>query len=126
MREYLQFKILEAIYDTELGQNLIFMGGTAIHLVHGNTRFSEDLDFDNRALEKSDFDSLISTVKLSLSRMGYKLERRNVTGPLSDHISNFPTSFLDLLQIFHYFPQFPPADILEGQYHTQTMGLPVQ
>jgi predicted nucleotidyltransferase component of viral defense system len=78
MREYLQFKILETIYDTGFGQNLIFMGGTAIHLVHGNTRFSEDLDFDNRALEKSDFDSLISTIKLSLSRMGYKLECRNV------------------------------------------------
>ncbi len=78
LREYLQFKILETIYDTGLGQNLIFMGGTAIHLVHGNTRFSEDLDFDNRALGKSDFDSLISTVKLSLSRMGYKLECRNV------------------------------------------------
>lgn len=78
LREYLQFKILETIYDTGLGQKLIFMGGTAIHLVHGNTRFSEDLDFDNRGLEKSDFDSLIATVKMSLTRMGYKLEYRNV------------------------------------------------
>jgi predicted nucleotidyltransferase component of viral defense system len=78
LREYLQFKILETIYDTGLGRNLIFMGGTAIHLVHGNTRFSEDLDFDNRGLEKSDFDTLIATVKMSLTRMGYKLEYRNV------------------------------------------------
>jgi predicted nucleotidyltransferase component of viral defense system len=78
VREYLQFKILETIYDTALGQKLIFMGGTAIHLIHGNTRFSEDLDFDNRGLEKSDFDSLIAAVKMSLTRMGYKLEYRNV------------------------------------------------
>ena len=78
LREYLQFKILETIYDTRLGQNLIFMGGTAIHLVHGNTRFSEDLDFDNRGLKESDFDSLIATVKMSLARMGYKLDYRNV------------------------------------------------
>jgi predicted nucleotidyltransferase component of viral defense system len=78
LREYLQFKILETIYDTGFGRNLIFMGGTAIHLVHGNTRFSEDLDFDNRGLKRSDFDSLIATVKVSLTRMGYKVECRNV------------------------------------------------
>lgn len=78
LREYLQFKILETIYDTRLSQKLIFMGGTAIHLVHGNTRFSEELDFDNQGLEKSDFDSLIAAVKMSLTRMGYKLEYRNV------------------------------------------------
>jgi len=78
LREYLQFKILETIYDTGFGRKLIFMGGTAIHLVHGNTRFSEDLDFDNRGLEKSDFDSLTTAVKMTLSRMGYKVECRNV------------------------------------------------
>jgi predicted nucleotidyltransferase component of viral defense system len=79
LREYLQYKILETIYDTGFGQKLVFMGGTAIHLVHGNTRFSEDLDFDNRGLDKSDFDSLIAAVKKSLNRMGYKLEYRNVS-----------------------------------------------
>ena len=78
LREYLQIKILETIYDTGFGQKLLFMGGTAIHLVHGNPRFSEDLDFDNRGLDKSDFNSLIAAVKTSLIRMGYKLEFRNV------------------------------------------------
>lgn len=78
LREYLQFKVLEMIYDSGFGQKLVFMGGTAIHLVHGNVRFSEDLDFDNRGLEKSDFDSLIKAVKTSLRRMGYKVEERSV------------------------------------------------
>jgi predicted nucleotidyltransferase component of viral defense system len=78
LREYLQFKILESIYDTGLGRNLVLMGGTAIHLVHGNSRFSEDLEFDNRGFDKSDFDSLIKTVRMSLSRMGYKVDSRNV------------------------------------------------
>ncbi len=78
LREYLQFKILETIYDSGFGRNLVFMGGSAIHIVHGNTRFSEDLDFDNRGLEESAFDSLIAAIKTSLTRMGYRLEYRNV------------------------------------------------
>jgi len=47
LREYLQYKILEIVYDSKFGKKLAFMGGTAIHMIHFNTRFSEDLDFDN-------------------------------------------------------------------------------
>lgn len=47
LREYLQYKILEIIYDSKFTVNLVFMGGTAIRIIHGGSRFSEDLDFDN-------------------------------------------------------------------------------
>ena len=58
LREYLQYKMLEAVYSSEFGRNLVFMGGTAIHIAHGLPRFSEDLDFDNRGLDKSGFEAL--------------------------------------------------------------------
>ena len=80
LREYLQFKILEAIYDSEWGGKLVFMGGTAIHLVHGNTRFSEDLDFDNVGLNKHNFTSMVNAILTFLKRSGYKAESRNVFG----------------------------------------------
>ena len=46
--EYLQYKILEIIYDSDAGEKLWFMGGTAARIAYGNFRFSEDLDFDDR------------------------------------------------------------------------------
>lgn len=44
-REYLQIMMLKAIYDDPMGKTIYFKGGTAIHLLFGGPRFSEDLDF---------------------------------------------------------------------------------
>ena len=46
IREYLQYKLLEIIYTSIFATKLIFLGGTNLRIVHGNQRFSEDLDFD--------------------------------------------------------------------------------
>ena len=57
LREYLQHKILQLIFDIpEHAQKLCFLGGTALRIVHGNERFSEDLDFDNSGLTEDQFD----------------------------------------------------------------------
>jgi hypothetical protein len=40
LREYLQYKVLEIIYDSKAGSRLAFIGGTAIHIIHGAPRFS--------------------------------------------------------------------------------------
>ncbi len=74
LREYLQYKILEAIFTSRYGQKLVFMGGTAIHIVHGLPRFSEDLDFDNRGLSKDDFRALTEGVAKKLALEGYGVE----------------------------------------------------
>ena len=46
LREYLQHKLLQLIYDSAYADRFIFLGGTCLRIVHGNQRFSEDLDFD--------------------------------------------------------------------------------
>ena len=74
LREYLQYKILDAIFSSRYGQKLVFMGGTAIHIVHGLTRFSEDLDFDNRGLTRGDFRALTRDVAKRLILEGYVIE----------------------------------------------------
>ncbi|MBU0694223.1 MAG: nucleotidyl transferase AbiEii/AbiGii toxin family protein [Candidatus Omnitrophica bacterium] len=71
LREYLQYKILEAVFANRYGQKLVFMGGTAIHIVHGLPRFSEDLDFDNQGLTKGDFSALTQGVAKKLALEGY-------------------------------------------------------
>ena len=55
LREYLQYKILEIIFNSGTAPKLSFIGGTSLRIVHENTRFSEDLDFDNFNLKESDF-----------------------------------------------------------------------
>lgn len=78
LREYLQYKILEIIYDSKFGEKLFFMGGTATRIIHSNTRFSEDLDFDNLGLTKEDFEQLSRLIKRKLKLEGYPVETKNV------------------------------------------------
>lgn len=54
-REWLQVVMLKAIYDDPLGKGIFFKGGTAIHLIFGAPRFSEDLDF-TVALNENEFE----------------------------------------------------------------------
>jgi len=74
LREYLQCKILEVIFESPLADKLAFMGGTCIHIVHGSPRFSEDLDFDNPGIGRPDFEDLARRVKRGLHLQGYTVE----------------------------------------------------
>jgi predicted nucleotidyltransferase component of viral defense system len=76
LREYLQFKILEIIFESKYANKLAFLGGTCLRIVHGNSRFSEDLDFDQFNLSTEDFDELSRIVKSELERLGYIVEIR--------------------------------------------------
>ena len=70
LREYLQYKILEIIFNSRYSKNLSFLGGTALRIIHGNTRFSEDLDFDNFDFNKNDFSLLTKEIKNGLKKEG--------------------------------------------------------
>ena len=78
LREYLQHKILQIIYDSEYANALTFLGGTCLRIVHGNTRFSEDLDFDNVKLKEDVFESISTVIKKQLEQEGYAVEMRTV------------------------------------------------
>jgi predicted nucleotidyltransferase component of viral defense system len=78
LREYLQYKILEIVFNSTYGNKLSFLGGTCLRLVHGNDRFSEDIDFDNFNLSEEDFEEISKTIKTQLERQGYTIEIKNV------------------------------------------------
>ena len=44
LREYLQYKILEIIFNSPFANKVVFMGGTALRIFYDNARFSEDLN----------------------------------------------------------------------------------
>jgi predicted nucleotidyltransferase component of viral defense system len=77
LREYLQYKILEAIFESPMADKLAFMGGTCIHMVHGSPRFSDNLDFDNPGISRHDFKALSQKVKKALELQGYTVELKN-------------------------------------------------
>lgn len=78
IREYLQYKILEIVFECPFENKLAFLGDTCLRIVHNSKRFSEDLDFDNFNLTMDDFNVITSTVKKELERLGYAVEIRNV------------------------------------------------
>ncbi len=79
LREYLQCKILQLLYNQkEYAARLIFLGGTCLRLVHKNSRFSEDLDFDNRGMSEQDYEILTQNIKTGLEQEGYTVEISNV------------------------------------------------
>ncbi|MFA6973185.1 MAG: nucleotidyl transferase AbiEii/AbiGii toxin family protein [Parcubacteria group bacterium] len=74
----MQYKILQIIFNSKYASKLSFLGGTALRIVHNNTRFSEDLDFDNFGLEEKEFSEISLLVKKQLELEGYDVEVRNV------------------------------------------------
>ena len=73
-REYLQTKIVADIFRYPDSRQLSFAGGTALRLLRGLPRFSEDLDFDNLGLADIKIVSLIESVVANLHREGYQVE----------------------------------------------------
>ena len=78
LREYLQYKILQAIFDSKQASKLAFLGGTALRIVYGNNRFSEGIDLDNFGLAWTEFEEVIQKVKRFLVLEGFEVEVRNV------------------------------------------------
>lgn len=78
LREYLQFKILQIIFNTKASSKISFMGGSCLRMVHGTARFSEDLDFDNFNLSEKEFERISLVVKNGLEADGYSIEIKNV------------------------------------------------
>lgn len=78
LREYLQCKILEIIFNSKYANKLAFLGGTALRIVYNNSRFSEDLDFDNFNLTREEFVEISEIVKKGLGLEGYETETRQV------------------------------------------------
>ncbi|HAU40342.1 MAG: hypothetical protein UV80_C0001G0099 [Candidatus Peregrinibacteria bacterium GW2011_GWF2_43_17] len=79
LKEYLQYKILNSIFNSKYAGKLAFLGGTALRIIYGSTRFSEDLDFDSFALTEQEFTDLSKVIQKDLSLEGLGVEVSTVT-----------------------------------------------
>jgi len=74
LKEYLQVRILALLFEGPAAGKIIFMGGTALRLLHGNPRFSEDLGFDNVGLSVGEFQAAGEHLGAALELEGYSVE----------------------------------------------------
>ena len=95
VREYLQVKILQAIFESPHASKLSFLGGTALRIVHGNSRFSEDIDLDNFGLSWQAFGELVQKVKLFLELEGFLVETSMVAKDAFHCDLRFPALLYD-------------------------------
>jgi len=76
--EYLQYELLDSIFKQKNSEKLSFIGGTAVRLVYGSARFSEDLDFDNFGLSFDEFEVLLSKAAADMRLKDLVVEVRMV------------------------------------------------
>ncbi|MCL5432386.1 MAG: nucleotidyl transferase AbiEii/AbiGii toxin family protein [Patescibacteria group bacterium] len=68
IREYLQTKVISYLYRQKSAAKLFFVGGTALRLLFGLDRFSEDLDFDAPELSKLEIKNLVAAAVAGLTK----------------------------------------------------------
>ena len=77
-REYFQHLFLSELYRSPESDKLLFKGGTALRIVYGSPRFSEDLDFSIFDVEhhkiKEFVENLFIKVLGEIERMGVHVE----------------------------------------------------
>jgi predicted nucleotidyltransferase component of viral defense system len=74
LRQFLQIVLLKILHESAIGASLAFTGGTALRLLHGLQRFSEDLDFSLVKPEKYDFDQLVVNTQQYLQKLSLPID----------------------------------------------------
>lgn len=69
VREYLQHLFLANFYRRTNSENFLFKGGTALKLVFGSPRFSEDIDFSG-LVNSQTYEKILEEVLEDFSREG--------------------------------------------------------
>ena len=78
VREYFQHVFLSELYKLPEAEKMLFKGGTALRIVYGSPRFSEDLDFSLFGIKPTDVkrfvEGLFENVLVIIERTGIHVE----------------------------------------------------
>ena len=73
-REYCQHLFLSAFYQRHAADQVLFKGGTALRIIYGSPRFSEDLDFAGLGIRKPAIEELITDTLSAVERVGVSID----------------------------------------------------
>lgn len=73
IREETEIVFLKGLFESKFSDKLIFKGGTALRLIYGSSRFSEDLDFSlTSEINSREFSRLIQDIVRTDARFSIK------------------------------------------------------
>jgi len=88
IRECFQHLFLSQLYKIEGSENILFKGGTALKIIYGSPRFSEDLDFSIFNIEQYQqekfIEDIFAKVLVEIERIGIKVELGPKPGPTKE------------------------------------------
>ena len=91
LREYLRDVFLRTLFEENLLHKLVFHGGTALRIIHGLARFSEDLDFHLKTSDRSfELASHLPLLKKRFKEKGYDV---TLTTPSTGHVQSSLVKF---------------------------------
>ena len=94
MREYLQMYILRQLQECGFFASAYFVGGTALRMIYGVPRFSEDLDFSSYG-KKIDWQNIIEKIGKYLTNSGYSVSVKTKTGVVLSAMIGFNDIMFD-------------------------------
>lgn len=106
IREYFQHIFLERLYQTPKAERMLFKGGTALRIVYGSPRFSEDLDFSLFGVVSAEVPTFVEELFVQVLANLEKIGISVVLGAKSGATSGgyFGTASFA-------FPEFPSVEI---------------
>ena len=72
VKEYFQHIFLSELYREKNSEKLLFKGGTALRIVYGSPRFSEDLDFNGVGISVAQIEGTVESVLVKMEEQGIK------------------------------------------------------
>lgn len=73
LREYCQHLFLTHFYQKKKSENFLFKGGTALKLLYGSPRFSEDIDFSGQK-NSVVYEKILEETLVDLSFAGFEVD----------------------------------------------------
>jgi predicted nucleotidyltransferase component of viral defense system len=86
LRQFLQIVLLKILHESPVGASLAFTGGTALRLLHGLQRFSEDLDFSLVKPEKYDFAQLVTSIEQNFEKLFLPVDLKKKSEKMVHHL----------------------------------------
>lgn len=122
LREILQEIILYALSKTDFFDHAVFYGGTALRILYGLPRYSEDLDF-SLLKEDSSFD-LLNYEKVIVNTLAtYGFEAIIQHKKKSNEMSQVKSAFLKGNTLKHLIAISAPDDVIQSYHPDKTLKI---
>ena len=99
VREYIQHLFLSSLYKFPKAEKLLFKGGTALRIIYGSPRFSEDLDFTGENIHSYKLvDELFLNTLSEIEKQGIKIDLKEAKPTTGGYLGIIHYEFYDFIE----------------------------